>query len=102
MNLTPAARALRLEIIARPGTLFAVPRPYRALARTAPGIDPQGDAAHLVQAVRDETPTKAQADAVLAHVAASLPRAVLRQMDLNSEEIAALLIASRPHTPVYA
>lgn len=98
--LTPAARRLRTEIIARPSTLFTRTRPYRALTRRTPAIDPYGDAAHLIARLRDEAP--ADADRLLTAVAQSLPRAILREMDLNSEEVADLLIRSRPHRPVYA
>lgn len=53
--LTPAARALRTEIIRRWTTLFAHSAAYRALYRRPPRVDPYGDAAHLIQALRDES-----------------------------------------------
>ena len=53
-TLTPIARAIRTEIIARPGTLFTRMRSYRDLNPGAPLIiDPYGDAAHLIAALRE-------------------------------------------------
>lgn len=100
--LTPAARALRTEIICRPATLFTRTAPYRALARRTPAVDPQGDAAHLIAAVRDAAPSQPDADAVLARVVASLPRRALDDMGVSAEDLTEALIASRPYEPVYA
>lgn len=99
--LTPTARRLRTEIIARYSTLFTHSRPYRDLNPAAPlALDPRGDAAHLAQSVRDEAP--ADADAVLARVVASLPRRALDDMGVTPAALTEALIASRPYEPVYA
>lgn len=100
-TLTPAARRLRTEIICRPGTLFTHARPYRDLNPMAPlALDPRGDAAHMVQGVRDEAP--ADVDAALARVVASLPGHVLDDMGVTAGALTEALIASRPYEPVYA
>lgn len=100
-NPTPAARALRVEIICRPGTLFTHARPYRDLNPGAPlALDPRGDAAHLAQSVRDETP--ADGDGMLARVADSVPRSALEDMGVTTRALTKALIASRPYQPVYA
>ena len=97
--LTPAARALRLEIICRPGTLFTHPRPYRDLNPAAPlALDPRGDAAHLAQSVRNE----ADADGVLTRVVASVPHGALEDMGVTPAALTEAIIASRPYEPVYA
>lgn len=99
--LTPAARRLRTEIIARPGTLFTHSRPCRDLNPTAPLVlDPRGDAAHMVQGVRDEAPT--DADAALARVVASVPHGALEDMGVTPAALTEAIIASRPYEPVYA
>ena len=99
--LTPAARALRTEIICRPGTLFTHSAAYRGLNPGAPLVlDPRGDAAHLAQHVRDESPTRG--DALLTAVVASLPRRALDDMGVTAEDLTRALVASRPYEPVYA
>lgn len=99
--LTPAARRLRTEIICRHSTLFTHARPYRDLNPAVPlALDPRGDAAHLTQSVRDETP--ADADALLTAVVASLPRHALDDMGVTAEDLTRALVASRPYQPVYA
>lgn len=95
-RLTPDARRLRTEIICRPGTLFTHARPYRDLNPMAPLVlDPRGDAAHMVQGVRDEAPA-------LARVVASLPGHVLDDMGVTARALTEALITSRPYEPVYA
>lgn len=98
-NLTPAARALRTEIIARPSTLFTHTSAYRALTRRTPAIDPYGDAAHLIARLRDEAPT--DADRLLDRVVASVPHKVLEDLDVTPDELAAALKAAFPARPVY-
>ena len=101
--LTPAARALRLEIICRPGTLFTHPRPYRDLNPAAPlALDPRGDAAHLAQSVRNEADTPTDADGVLTRVVASVPHGALEDMGVTPAALTEAIIASRPYEPVYA
>ena len=101
--LTPAARALRTEIIARPGTLFTHARPYRDLNPMAPlALDPRGDATHLAQSVRDEALTPGEADGVLAHVVASVPHSALEDMGVTLTALTEAIIASRPYQPVCA
>lgn len=101
-RLTPAARALRTEIIARPGTLFTRMRPYRDLNPGAPlTLDPRGDAAHLIQTLRDESDGPADADAALARVVASLPRSAMDDLNVTREALTEALIASRPYEPIY-
>lgn len=101
-TLTPAARRLRTEIIARPATLFTPAAPYRALTRATPAVDPQGDAAHLIAAVRDAAPSRPDADARLARVADSLPAATLEELGVSADELAAALKTAAPARPVYA
>ena len=100
-RLTPAARRLRTEIICRPGTLFTHARPYRDLNPMAPLVlDPRGDAAHMVQGVRDEAP--ADVDAALARIVASLPPRTLEELGVTARALTEALITSRPYEPVYA
>lgn len=95
-RLTPAARRLRTEIICRPGALFTHARPCRAPLV----LDPRGDAAHMVQGVRDEAP--ADVDAALDRVVASLPGHVLDDMGVTARALTEALITSRPYEPVCA
>ena len=100
--LTPAARALRTEIIARPGTLFTRMRSYRDLNPGAPLIiDPYGDAAHLIAALRAEADTPADADAVLIAVVASLPRTAMDDLNVTREALRGALSAAEAAQPVY-
>lgn len=52
--LIPAARALRTEIVCRCSTLFTHSAAHRAMCLRPPGVDPYGDAAHLIGRLRDE------------------------------------------------
>ena len=100
--LTPIARAIRTEIIARPGTLFTRMRSYRDLNPGAPLIvDPHGDAAHLIAALRVEADTPADADAVLARIVAGLPRSAMDDLNVSREALRAALTAAEPARPVY-
>ena len=98
--LTPIARAIRTEIICRPGTLFTRARPYRDLNPMAPlALDPRGDAAHLIAALRAQADTPA--DAVLARIVSSLPRSAMDDLNVSREALTEALIVSRPYEPVY-
>lgn len=99
MNLTPTARALRMEIIARPEMLFTVP-PRSRLTADAPVVDAWGDAAHLIARLRDEAP--ADADAVLARIVASLPPRTLEELGVSADVLTAALRAVRPAVGVYS
>lgn len=101
-TLTPIARAIRTEIIARPGTLFTRMRSYRDLNPSAPLIvDPYGDAAHLIAALRAEADTPADADAVLAQIVASLPRTAMDDLNVTREALREALGAAEVAEPVY-
>ena len=101
-RLTPAARRLRTEIICRPGTLFTHARPYRDLNPMAPLVlDPRGDAAHLIAALRAEADTPADADAVLARIVAGLPRSAMDDLNVSREALREALTAAEPAQPVY-
>lgn len=99
--LTPAARALRTEIICRWTTLFTHSAAYRTLYRRLPRVDPYGDAAHLIQTLRDESPARADADALLAAVVDSLPLTALEDLAVTRDELWAALKAAAPARPVY-
>lgn len=102
-TLTPAAARLRTEIIARPGTLFTRTRPYTDLNPAAPlTVDPYGDAAHLVRALRDESDGPAHAGRTLERVVRSLPVHVLEDLDVTPDGLLAALKAVFPARPVYA
>lgn len=100
--LTPIARAIRTEIIARPGTLFTRMRSYRDLN---PGarliIDPYGDAAHLIAALRAGADTPADADAVLARIVAGLPRSAMDDLNVSREALCEALREAEPAQPIY-
>lgn len=100
--LTPAARALRTEIICRPGTLFTRMRSYRDLNPGAPLIiDPYGDAAHLIAALRDESDGPAHEGHLLTAVVDSLPESTLEGLAVTRDELWAALKAAAPARPVY-
>ena len=100
--LTPTARAIRTEIIARPGTLFTRTRPYRDLNPGAPLIvDPYGDAAHLIAALRAESDAPAEAERALAQIVASLPRAAMEDLNVAREGLTEALGAAAPAQPIY-
>lgn len=100
--LTPIARAIRTEIIARPGTLFTRMRSYRDLNPGAPlTIDPYGDAAHLIAALRAQADTPADADAVLARIVASLPRSAMDDLNVTREALCEALSAAQAAQPIY-
>lgn len=104
-TLTPTALLLRREIVASPGTLFTRTRPYRDLnpAKTlTPTVDPRGDAAHLVARLREQAPTRADADALLAAVVASLPPFALEDLGVTAHALLTALRASEAARPVYA
>ena len=102
MNLTPIARAIRTEIIARPGTLFTRMRSYRDLNPGAPLIiDPYGDAAHLIAALRAEADTPAEAERALARIVASLPRAAMDDLNVTREALRGALNAAEAAQPIY-
>lgn len=98
MNLTPTAKALRTEIIARPEMLFTVP-PSRRLTAAEPVVDAWGDAAHLIARLRDEVP--ADVDRALAQIVASLPPHTLEELGVTVDALTAALRASRPAVGVY-
>lgn len=101
-TLTPIARAIRTEIIARPGTLFTRMRSYRDLNPGAPLIlDPYGDAAHLVAALRAEADTPAEAERALTQIVASLPRAAMDDLNVTREALRGALSAAEAAQPVY-
>lgn len=100
--LTPAARRLRTEIICRPGTLFTRMRSYRDLNPGAPlTVDPYGDAAHLIAALRAEADTPSDADAVLARIVASVPRSAMDDLNVTREGLTEALRAAEAARPVY-
>ena len=102
MNLTPIARAIRTEIIGRPGTLFTRMRSYRDLNPGAPLIiDPYGDAAHLIAALRAEADTPAEAERALAQIVASLPRAAMDDLNITREALRGALNAAEAAQPIY-
>lgn len=101
-RLTPAARRLRTEIIARPGTLFTRLRSYRDLNPGAPlTVDPYGDAAHLIAALRAEADTPADADAVLARIVAGLPQSAMDDLNVTREGLREALTAAEAAQPIY-
>lgn len=101
-TLTPIARAIRTEIIARPGTLFTRMRSYRDLNPGAPlTVDPYGDAAHLIAALRAEADTPSDADAVLARIVASVPRSAMDDLNVTREGLTEALRAAEAARPVY-
>ena len=101
-TLTPIARAIRTEIIARPGTLFTRMRSYRDLNPGAPlTVDPYGDAAHLIAALRAEADTPSDADAVLARIVASAPRSAMDDLNVTREGLTEALRAAEAARPVY-
>ena len=101
-TLTPIARAIRTEIIARPGTLFTRARPYRDLNPGAPLIiDPYGDAAHLIAALRAEADTPSDADRLLTAVVDSLPDSAMDDLNVTREGLTEALRAAEAARPVY-
>lgn len=101
-TLTPIARAIRTEIIARPGTLFTRMRSYRDLNPGAPLIvDPYGDAAHLIAALRAEADAPAEADAALAQIVASLPARAMDDLNVTREALRGALRAAEAAQPVH-
>ena len=101
-TLTPIARAIRTEIIARPGTLFTRMRSYRDLNPGAPlTVDPYGDAAHLIAALRAEADTPSDADAVLARIVASVPCSAMDDLNVTREGLTEALRAAEAARPVY-
>lgn len=101
-TLAPIARAIRTEIIARPGTLFTRMRSYRDLNPGAPlTVDPYGDAAHLIAALRAEADTPSDADAVLARIVASVPRSAMDDLNVTREALTEALRAAEAARPVY-
>lgn len=99
--LTPAARRLRTEIICRPGTLFTHARPYRDLNPMAPlTVDPYGDAARLIAALRAGADTPSDADAVLAQIAASLPACAMDDLNVTREALCKALRAAEAAQPI--
>ena len=101
MNLTPIARAIRTEIIARPGTLFTHSAAYRVLYQRLPRVDPYGDAAHLIAALRAEADTPAEAERALARIVASLPRAAMDDLNVTREALRGALNAAEAAQPIY-
>ena len=95
-RLTPAARALRTEIVCRYSTLFTHSAAYRALYLRPPRVDPYGDAAHLIGRLRDESDGR-----ILDAVAASIPAYVLEELRVDADSLAAALKAAAPARPVY-
>lgn len=101
-TLSPIARAIRTEIIARPHTLFTRMRSYRDLNPGAPlTVDPYGDAAHLIAALRAEADTPSDADAVLARIVASVPRSAMDDLNVTREGLTEALRAAEAARPVY-
>ena len=102
-TLTPTALLLRREIVASPGTLFTRTRPYRALSPAlTPTVDPRGDAAHLVARLREQAPTRADADALLARVVDSLPPFALEDLGVAPDALLTALRASEAARPAGA
>ena len=100
-RLTPAAQALRTEIVCRYSTLFTHSAAYRTLYRRLPRVDPYGDAAHLIGRLRDESDGPAHAGHILDAVAASIPAYVLEELGVDADSLAAALKAAAPARPVY-
>lgn len=101
-TLTPIARAIRTEIIARPGTLFARMRSYRDLNPGAPlTVDPYGDAAHLIAELRARADTPSDADAVLARIVASLPHSAMDDLNVTREALRGALRGAEAAQPIY-
>jgi hypothetical protein len=101
-RLTPAARRLRTEIICRPGTLFTHARPYRDLNPGAPLIiDPYGDAAHLIAALRARADTPSDADRLLTAVVDSLPDPAMDDLNVTREALREALREAEPAQPIY-
>lgn len=100
-TLTPIARAIRTEIIGRPGTLFTRTRSYRDPNPGAPLIlDPYGDAARLIAALRAEADTPAEAERALTRIVASLPRAAMDDLNVTREALRGALGAAGAARPV--
>lgn len=99
--LTPAARALRMEIICRYSILFTHSAAYRTLYRRLPRVDPYGDAAHLIRALRDECDGPAHEGHLLTAVVDSLPESTLEDLAVTRDELWAALKAAAPARPVY-
>lgn len=100
--LTPIARAIRTEVIGRPGTLFTRMRSYRDLNPDAPlTVDPYGDAAHLIAALRAEADTPSDADAVLARIVTSLPQSAMDDLNVSREALREALREAEPAQPIY-
>ncbi len=99
--LTPAARALRTEIICRWTTLFTHSAAYRALYQRLPRVDPYGDAAHLIAALRAEADTPAEAERALARIVASLPESTIEDLAVTRDELWAALNAAEAARPIY-
>ena len=101
-TLTPIARAIRTEIIARPGTLLTRMRSYRDLNPGAPlTVDPYGDAAHLIAALRAEADTPSDADRLLTAVVDSLPDSAMDDLNVTREGLTEALRAAEAARPVY-
>lgn len=98
--LTPTARALRTEIIARPEMLFTVP-PSRRLTAAEPVVDARGDAAHLIAALRAQADTPADADAVLTQIVASLPACTMDDLNVTREALREALREAEAAQPIY-
>ena len=99
--LTPAAQALRTEIICRYSTLFTHSAAYRAMYLRLPRVDPYGDAAHLIGRLRDECDGPAQEGHLLTAVVDSLPHYVLEELGVDADGLAAALKAASPARPIY-
>lgn len=99
--LTPAARALRTEIVCRYSTLFTHSAAYRAMYLRLPGVDPYGDAAHLIGRLRDECDGPAHEGRLLAAVVDSLPESTLEDLAVTRDELWTALKAAAPARPVY-
>lgn len=99
--LIPAAQALRTEIVCRYSTLFTRSAAYRTLYGRPPRVDPYGDAAHLIRALRDECDGPAHEGHLLDAVAASIPGYVLEELGVDADGLAAALKAASPARPIY-
>ena len=100
-TLTPAAQALRTEIVCRYSTLFTHSAAYRAMYLRPPRVDPYGDAAHLIGRLRDESDGPAHEGRLLNAVAASIPGYVLEELGVDADGLAAALKAASPARPIY-
>ena len=101
-TLTPIARAVRTEIIARPGALFTRMRSYRDLNPGAPlTVDPYGDAAHLIAALRARADTPSDADAVLAQIVDSLPHSAMDDLNVTREALREALRGAQAAQPIH-